>query len=186
MTGRWRLAEAARCVRSGGVIAYPTEAVYGLGVDPFDIDAVLRLLRIKRRRLELGLILIGAELSHLEPFIRAADRSMLERALATWPGPHTWLFPASPAVPPWIRGAHRTVALRLTAHPVAAALCRQVGGAVVSTSANVHGQAAARTALAVRLHFGDAIDFVLDGSVGPERNPTEIRDAATGEVIRPG
>jgi len=185
MVRRWRVREAARWARSGGVIAYPTEAVFGLGCDPFDLHAVLRILRIKRRRMELGVILIGAEFSHVEPFIAGADHSMLDRALATWPGPHTWLFPAAPMVPAWIRGAHRTVALRVTAHPIAAALCRQIGGAVVSTSANVHDQAAARTALAVKLHFGDAVDFVLDGVAGPARYPTEIRDGATGRVVRP-
>jgi L-threonylcarbamoyladenylate synthase len=180
----WRLRQAARCIRGGGVIAYPTEAVYGLGCDPFDAEAVLRILALKQRRIEQGVILIGAELSHLGPFIGTANRKTLDRALASWPGPHTWLLPASASVPAWIRGAHRTVALRITAHPVAAALCRQTGGALVSTSANRHGQPPARSALQVRNRFGDAVDFVLDGPTDAARRPTGIRDAATGRIIR--
>jgi L-threonylcarbamoyladenylate synthase len=181
----WRLRQAARRVRGGGVIAYPTEAVYGLGCDPFDAEAVLRILALKGRRLEQGLIVIGAELAHIAGFVAPAGRAALDRALPTWPGPHTWLLPASASVPPWIRGRYPTVALRLTAHPVAAALCREAGCALVSTSANRHGQPPARSALAVRLRFGDELDFVLDGATGGARGPTEIRDAATGRVIRP-
>jgi L-threonylcarbamoyladenylate synthase len=182
----WHLRQAARCLRGGGIIAYPTEGVFGLGCDPFDVDAVLRILDLKGRGIEHGVILIGAELSHIEPFIGAVDRAALGRAVATWPGPHTWLLPAAPTVPGWIRGAHRTVALRITAHPVAAALCKQAGGALVSTSANRHGHPPARSALEVRLKFGDAVDFVLGGSTGPSRRPTEIRDAVTGKVVRRG
>jgi L-threonylcarbamoyladenylate synthase len=181
----WRLRQAARFIRGGGIVAYPTEAVYGLGCDPFDGEAALRILALKGRRLEQGLIVIGAELAHIEDFIGAVGRAALDRALSSWPGPHTWLLPASAAVPPWIRGAHPDVALRLTAHPVAAALCREAGGALVSTSANRHGQAPARSALATRLRFGEDIDFVLDGATDAARGPTEIRDAVTGRVIRP-
>lgn len=181
----WRLTQAKRYIDAGGVVAYPTEAVYGLGCDPLDAQAVLRLLRIKRRPLEPGLILIGARFDHLAPFIGDLERRALDRCLRTWPGPHTWLVPAAPATPPWIRGAHASVAVRVTAHPVAAALCEAVGGAIVSTSANVHGHPPARSALQVRLHLGNAIDLVLGGSAGPGRRPTPIRDAVTGHTIRP-
>lgn len=180
----WRLTQARRCIEDGGIIAYPTEAVFGLGCDPFDAQAVLRLLRIKRRALEQGLILIGARFEHLAPFIGTIERRALERVRRSWPGPHTWLLPAAPTVPPWIRGAHPSVALRVTAHPLAAALCEAVGGAIVSTSANVHGQPPARSALQVRLRLGAELDFVLAGNTGGAARPTAIRDALSGRTVR--
>jgi L-threonylcarbamoyladenylate synthase len=184
MTSRWRLKEAARCLQGGGIVAYPTEAIYGLGCDPLNLEAVLRLLRLKQRPPGMGLILIGAHYAQVEPFIGAIERAKLARARRTWPGPFTWLLPASPAVPPWIRGAYATVALRVTAHPVAAALCDAFGGALVSTSANRHGQTPARSALGVRLGFGDDIDLVVSGDTGGLQQPTAIRDAVTGEAVR--
>ncbi len=180
----WRLAQARRCIEAGGIVAYPTEAVYGLGCDPLDAQAVLRLLRIKRRALEQGLIVIGAHFEHIAPFIGAVERRALARARRSWPGPHTWLLPAAPTVPPWVRGAHASIALRITAHPTAAALCEAVGGAIVSTSANVHGQPPARSALQVRLQLGDEVDFILTGTTGNSARPTPIRDALSGQTIR--
>lgn len=146
---------------------------------------MLQLLRLKQRPLALGLILIGARFEHIEPFIGEIDRRALARVQRSWPGPYTWLLPASKAVPTWIRGAHDSVALRVTAHPLAAALCETVGGALVSTSANVHGHPAARSALQLRLHLGAGIDFILSGSTGGLARPTPIRDAVSGRVIRP-
>lgn len=181
----WQLTQAKRCIEAGGIVAYPTEAVYGLGCDPLDAQAVLRLLRIKRRKLEQGLILIGSRFEHVAPFIGAIGQRALERVRRSWPGPHTWLLPAAPAVPPWIRGAHTSVALRVTAHPLAAALCETVGGAIVSTSANRHGQPPARSALQLRLGLlGPEIDFILAGTTGSALRPTAIRDALSGQTIR--
>lgn len=183
---RWPLRRAADAVRRGGVVAYPTEAVYGLGCDPLNGGAVLRLLAIKQRPIDMGLILIGADFAQLAPFIDTTQRAQITRALRSWPGPVTWLLPAAREVPLWLRGRHDTVAVRVTAHPLAAALCRAVGGALVSSSANRHRQPPARTALQVRRRFGKQIDFVLVGEVGTARRPTEIRDAASGRVVRPG
>jgi L-threonylcarbamoyladenylate synthase len=181
----WQVREARRVIEGGGIVAHPTEAVYGLGCDPLNSEAVLRLLEIKQRPLEAGLILVGARYEHVKPFIGKVGKEALARVRKTWPGPHTWLLPASPAVPSWIRGAHDTVALRVTAHPVAAALCDAVGGALVSSSANLHGQRPARSALETSLRLGGDVDFILAGSVGPLSRPTPIRDAASGRVIRP-
>lgn len=182
----WRLREAARTLAAGGIVAYPTEAVYGLGCDPLDADAVGHLLAIKRRPVGCGLILIGARFAHIAPFVGALSDAARARLAQGWPGPHTWLVPPGDAVPDWICGDHERVALRLTAHPVAAALCEAFAGAIVSTSANRHGEPAARSALGVRLRFGAAIDCVLDGATGPLARPTPIRDALTGRILRAG
>src|SRR6218665_315978 len=89
--------EAAIRLKSGGVIAYPTEAVWGLGCDPFDETAVMRLLAIKQRPVDKGLILIAADLAQLQPLLDlpAMPETRLAEVLASWPGPHTWVLPAS-------------------------------------------------------------------------------------------
>ena len=184
--GRLQLRRAARIVARGGVIAYPTEAVFGLGCDPGNETAVRRLLAIKQRPMVKGLILIAADLAQLEPFIKPLDIESLSRVQATWPGPVTWLLPARSRVPVCLRGHHDTLAVRVTAHPLAAALCRIWGGPLVSTSANISGRPPARTALAVRRQLGQVVDYVLPGRVGGADRPTEIRDLRSGRVVRTG
>lgn len=183
---RWHVHRAAAIVRGGGVIAYPTEAVYGLGCDPLNPAAVQRLLRLKQRSMHKGLILIAAAFGQLQPYLGEIDDAMRRRIDRTWPGHVTWLLPAHPDLPRWIRGAHPTVAVRVTAHPLAAALCRVAGSALVSTSANSARRTPARTAMDVRRQFRDTLDYILPGATGPHTAPSEIRDAATGKVIRPG
>ena len=159
--------------------------MYGLGCDPNNISAILDLLSIKKRPVAKGLILIAADFRHLQPYITRLDKAILDRMQKTWPGPVTWLIPAHPNVPAWLCGEHGTIAVRITAHPLAAALCATIDGALVSTSANYHRQPAARTALQVHQTFGARIDYILTGGVGGLRRPTEIRDVLTNQVIRP-
>jgi L-threonylcarbamoyladenylate synthase len=183
---RWQLSRAVRALRQGGVVAYPTEAVYGLGCDPRNPEAVFRLLDLKRRPLEKGLILIAADLDQLCPFIAPLDATAHATLAAHWPGPVTWLLPARSETPYWLRGDHDTLAVRITAHPVAAALCRAAGQALVSTSANLTGQRPATRALQVRRQFAERLDFLLNGPLGRENRPTSIRDLATKKLIRRG
>ena len=181
---RYRIAHAARVVNDGGVIAYPTEAVYGLGCDPLDADAVARILDLKGRSAGAGFILIAANVGQLDGYIEPLPPERMRSINATWPGPVTWIWPASPAVPDWITGGRDSVAVRVTAHETAAALCRLSGTALISTSANKSGGRPARTPAALRRYFGDRIDFILSGPLGGRERPTAIRDARTGEVIR--
>jgi L-threonylcarbamoyladenylate synthase len=180
------LALVAAALRSGGVVAYPTEAVYGLGCDPHDEVAFARLFALKQRAPTQGVLLIAADFEQVVPYIdtAATPDDAIARARASWPGPHTWIFPRAAHVPAWIAGAHRGIALRVTAHAPAAALCRAFGGALVSTSANRHGEAPALSAEAVRAAFGDAVDAILNGETGGLERPTPIRDAITGESVR--
>lgn len=169
---------------NGGIIAYPTESVYGLGCDPENTSAVLELLAIKNRPLAMGFILIAADLHQLLPYMGKVNKTILDRLRASWPGPVTWLVPAHPRVPVWIRGEHDSVAVRITAHPQVASLCNMIDSALVSTSANIHGHAAARNMLQVRQQFDDSLDYILPGRVGGKKRPTEIRDALTNKIIR--
>jgi len=178
------IAEAVAALRAGGIIAYPTEAVYGLGCDPRNRDAVARLFALKQRPPGQGVLLIAADFPQVEKFIGAVPANAVARARATWPGPHTWVFPRSAATPEWLPGEHSGIALRVTAHPLAAMLCRAFGHALVSTSANRHGVAPARSAGEVRLAFAGALAYVLDGATGGLERPTPIRDAISGEILR--
>jgi L-threonylcarbamoyladenylate synthase len=182
----FRLRTARRILRAGGIVAYPTEAVYGLGCDPLNPDAVMRLLALKQRPWQKGLILIASELKQLDPFVLPMSAAIAARVRGSWPGPVTWLLPVRPEVPYWIRGEHETLAVRVTAHPFAAALCDTFGGAIVSTSANLAGHAPARSALTVQRELGDRVDYILHGPLGELAQPTEIRDALTGRIARGG
>lgn len=181
-----RLRRLARLLRAGGVVAYPTEAVFGLGCDPLDPGAVDRLLAIKGRAAAKGLILIGADFEQLRPYLARLTPAQQARLQESWPGPVTWLVPAGAATPDWLTGGRDTLAVRVTAHAPAAALCRAFGGALVSTSANRSGGVPARTALRSRLIFGSALDGVLHGPVAGLARPTEIRDLRSGAIIRRG
>ena len=178
--------EAAETIRSGGVVAYPTEAVWGLGCDPFDEGAVHRLLAIKQRPVEKGLILIAATLEQLKPLIdvSAVPTERLTEVLSSWPGPHTWTMPASAQAPRWITGMHRGIAVRVSQHPVVVGLCLAYGGALVSTSANLSGQPAVSDQSALDPSLLARVDAVVPGSTGGLDRPTAIRDALTGQSLR--
>lgn len=177
------LRKAARILNEGGVIAYPTEGVFGLGCLPLLAHAVERILDIKGRDPSMGLILIASSVSQVEPFAAVpADGSALAGSLER---PVTWVLPARPSTPLWIRGRHPGVAVRISAHPVAAALCDAAGSAIVSTSANIAGQAPARNSIVLRRRFGRLVDYIVPGDCGPARGPSEIRDYASGKVLRP-
>lgn len=177
---------AAAALRRGGVVAYPTEAVFGLGCDPHVESALTRLFALKRRPPQQGVLLIAADFAQIERYV-ALDRvppDALARVRASWPGPNTWILPRSALVPDWIAGTHAGIALRVTAHEPAAALCRAFGGALVSTSANRHGEPPAKTTAELRTVFGDELDAIVDAPVGGLERPTAIRDAISGEFVR--
>ncbi|MDQ3270006.1 MAG: Sua5/YciO/YrdC/YwlC family protein [Pseudomonadota bacterium] len=173
-------------IRRGGVVVYPTEAVWGLGCDPFREAAVMRLLAIKQREVDKGLILIAAA---IEQFDGLLDWSRLEPAqyldvVATWPGPGTWIVPATARVPRWITGSHGGVAVRVSAHPQVVALASACGFPLVSTSANFAGQPPAFAREQLDPALLAAVDAVAPGETGGRSAPSSIRDAISGEVLR--
>ena len=178
-----KLRQAAQILKSGGIVACPTEAVYGLSCDPLQQSAVERLLAIKNRDAGKGLILVASTIEQIPSFVTIPD---IRRAaiLQSWPGPVTWLLPASAAAPPWIRGDHDSIAMRITAHPLMAALCEAFGHCLVSTSANISGLPPARSALQVQQQLGKQIDLILHAETGASHKPTTIRDAITGKTVR--
>ena len=184
MTTRFALQTAADVIHDGGVVAYPTEGVYGLGCDPLDADTVYRLLAIKQRSVRAGLILIAAAIEQLEPFLGELEPRATTRLAIPGAEPVTWVAPASHDAPAWITGGRDTIAVRLTLHPVARALCEYSDSPLVSTSANRAGRPAARSALLARKQIGAEVDYFLHGAVGGLDGPTPIRNLITGEVYR--
>ena len=180
------LATATTTLSKSGIIAYPTEYCYGLGCDPMNRWAVQRILQLKKRSWSRGLIVIAADLRQLAGLVDLSRNDLLQQPCRSWPGPHTWLLPALPRTPRWICGEHNTVAVRVTAHPIARTLCRRFGSAIVSTSANRSGRPPLRTSHQVRTEFGGVIDFILDGPVGRITGPSSIRDAKSGKWVRGG
>jgi len=171
-------------VRRGGLIAYPTESCYGLGCDPRNPHALKRLLHLKGRDAAKGLLLIADRFRRLRPFIRPVSATDRARMLRSWPGPVTWVVPASTNCLPALTGGRPTIAVRVTAHRGAARLCRSLGMALVSTSANKSGRKSAKTAAECRRIFGARVRVVA-GRIGRRRRPSTLIDLATGTILRP-
>jgi len=180
----WKLRFAAHWLRQGGLVAYPTEAVYGLGCDPLNDVAVQRLLALKQRSWRKGLILIASDPEQFAPYLVEQSAEIAARVHATWPGAVSWLWPAQASVSPLLRGAHTSLAVRIPAHPLARALCGVAGHPIVSTSANRSGQRPARSALDVRRKLGREPVLVLHGAVNRRAQPSQIIDLLTQRHIR--
>ena len=181
---RIHLEEAARILRQGGLIAYPTEAVYGLGCLPGERRAVERLLDVKNRSWRKGLSLIAANLEQLEPLVEFPTGALAEELRLSWPGPVTWVLNARPGIPFWLTGGRDTLAVRVTGHALSRRLCEAAASPLISTSANRSGRPPLRRALHVRREFAVSVDYVLKGKLGGLAKPTAIRDGRTGAVLR--
>jgi L-threonylcarbamoyladenylate synthase len=161
------LMAAAEAVMRGGVIAFPTDTLYGLGCSLFDVEAVHLVARLKRRDPRLAVISLISEPRMV--FGLASDVTpVAERLMARfWPGPLSLIFQAARIVPPEVRGEGGTIALRCPADDLCRRLLAFIGGPVVSSSANLSGQKTAETAEEVAEIFGNQLDLILDG--GPRR-----------------
>ncbi len=178
------MAEAAKIVKRGGVVAYPTEYCFGLGCDPRNLRGVRRILKIKGRSFTKGLILIAEHMSKLRVYVKYLPEENRNEIFESWPGPFTWLLPAKFSVSRLVRGNSERVAVRITAHSQARALCRAAGMAIISTSANRSSYLPLRSIENVHREFGDQIDGIMAGRVGNGRRPSVIRDGFTGVTFR--
>lgn len=176
--------EIARCIKQGGVIAYPSESVYALGCDPLNEEAVKRLLTLKNRSIDKGLIIAIHHFSQVADWLHPVAPLLMEKINQSWPGPVTWVFSCRNTVPTFLRGTHKSLAIRLSAHPVMQALC-QACGPIISTSANVAGQEALKDWRKLEKTF-PAIDALWTGDLGGLDQPSTIIDAQTGKILRQG
>ena len=174
---------AVKKLRKGETIAYPTEAVYGLGCDPFDEKAVKDLFHVKQRPMDKGIILVAGSVEQIESWVELLDTPWEQTVLSTWPGPITWVLPIKKPMPNWITGGRNTVAIRVSNHPVVNALCEKFAGPIVSTSANITGHFPAKSCQEVVEFFGANV-FCIEAELGGLNKPTEIRDSISGQIIR--
>jgi L-threonylcarbamoyladenylate synthase len=183
----WQCQRAKQILKHAGVIAYPTEAVYGLGCDPDCETAVNKILTLKQRHWSKGLILIAADFNQLQPYVLPLDAELEQHILSSWQQKQviTWLLPAGPKTPKWLTGQSDKLAVRVTHHPIAAKLCQTWGKPLVSTSANPSGQAPAKNGFKVRQMFQKQLDYIVIGKVGKQQKPSEIRDALSQKILRP-
>ena len=172
-------------IQKGGIIAYPTEAVFGLGCSPQNYPAVEKLLSLKHRQPDKGLILIGSNFNQFKEYILPIPLDNLEKVLSSWPGPYTWVFPTPQTTSKWLRGNHSSIAIRVTAHPIAKAICQQLNTPLVSTSANKEGEPPALSVKDIFDIFGNQLDAIVDGQLGGLLKPTEIKNAENLQIIRP-
>jgi L-threonylcarbamoyladenylate synthase len=182
------LAQAIQILKHGEVLAYPTEAVWGLGCDPYNQPAFEHILNLKNRPIEKGVILIAASLEQVQPFLQGLSAAQIDQMQQSWnitqqQRATTWLVPLTQAVPAWISGQHDRVAIRVTTHPLVRQLCLGFGGAIVSTSANPAGLQPAKSGVEIRHYFGEQL-AVLEGPLGQSSAPSKIRDIVTGQVLR--
>lgn len=182
--------ELARAYQQGQVFAYPTEAVFGLGCDPLNKQAVDTILALKSREVEKGVILIASNFAQIAPFIKFDELpiSSQKKILSSWPGPVTWLIPKSTHTPDWISGTSDMVAVRITAHPLVRSICEAFGQPMVSTSANPAGLPPAKNAEEITSYFNEALNDktlqLIQGELGQQNTPSKIFHSLTMETIR--
>jgi len=175
---------ASNALITGGIIAYPTEGVFGLGCDPNNDAAIESLLALKKRDADRGLILIAANINQLSRYLTPLSKETLDKLEQTWPGPVTWILPCNTSVSDLVSGGRDTIAARVTAHESASQLCKTFNSALISTSANLSGEPAYVDAIAVQSAFGNQLAYVLNLPVGTLQGPTPIYDGLTGNKLR--
>lgn len=190
----FQIKRAVNLMEQDGVIAYPTEAVFGLGCLPFSTDAIERILQIKNRPWHKGLILVASDIAQIEPFVDENYHDLLacfdevpfadESHLSDPDQPVTWLLPKSDIVLPLVCGDHEKIAIRLCKHPIVEALCDEAQSVIVSTSANRAGYPEMKRTEEVRNKMSQQLDMVVSGAVGGYDRPSKIIDAQTQQVLR--
>lgn len=177
------LTKIINTLEKGNIIAYPTEGVYGLGCDPMQPDAVEKIYILKERERHKSFIIISHDWDCVAPWTLPLPN--LTTILNTWPGPITWILPASSAAPTYLV-SNGTIAIRITAHPFSRRLCEGFKRPLISTSANKAHQPPCLTAMEVQQAFlmDEAITWIIDAPLGNQSGPTEIRDGITGKVLR--
>ncbi|MFP6583111.1 MAG: L-threonylcarbamoyladenylate synthase [Candidatus Hydrogenedentota bacterium] len=176
------IARAAEVLRAGEIVAYPTESVYGLAVDPFNEAALERLYAAKSRDASNPVLMIISDHSHLDSLVETISESAQKCIDAFWPGSLSLLFPGKADLSELLVGAHEKICIRQTSHPIAAALSTAFGGAITSTSANRSFEKPASNPGELEL---DGVSVCIDGGRA-ESAPSTVYDPDRGVVLREG
>lgn len=177
------LEQVKQHLKQGGIIAYPTESCYGLGCDPFNYKAISKLIRLKGRANNKGLIVIASNLSQLHNLIKPLSLDDLNKLKTYWPGFYSIILPVKANVPSNLTGKHRKIAVRITKHELVRQLCDSINMSLVSTSANYSGQCSIKTYKKCLSQFGSQV-MVLPGNTSFAKCPSTIIDWETKKVLR--
>lgn len=182
------LDQAVKCIKEGGVVAFPTETYYGLAVDPDSSKAVANLFKLKGRQADKPLLLLIENKENLQSIAEEIPIQFIPLMEKYWPGPLTLVFPARKEVCRQITGNSGSVGVRISSHPLARELVKKVGKPITATSANISGQPPAATAGEVQAMFGDSLNYILDGGQTPTGLCSTVLGFKNGRctVIRPG
>lgn len=178
--------KAIDVISKGGILAYPTEAVYGLGCDPDNSKALEKIIEIKKRDTKKGLILIGSSFSNFYNYVDLSQVTKDDMLFTEkyWPGFFTFIFPASNNVSKYIKGDYNSVAIRVSNHPFIVQLCSLLGKPIVSTSANFTGESPCTSFIEVKNILGNLVDYVVDGPTLGCLKPSQIIDLKTKKIVR--
>lgn len=174
MASDFSISHAAHIIRSGGIIAYPTDTIYGLGCDPYNADAVASLNDIKQRPLNKQFILLAGSVEQLAPLVELDP--VQQQTITQTTEPTSWVVDARPSAPPWLVGDSGSIAIRICLQEDVRRLCQKLGHAIISTSANPSGRTPAKNALELHRYFHHDIDKIIASN--------EILDARPSKVIR--
>ncbi len=174
--------QVSLALRKGAVIAYPTEAMFGLGCAADNEYAATKILALKQRTKDKGLISLVNDLRQVVDWLDSSYQHLWPKAQQSWPAALTWLFPCSEAAPDWLTGGGSRIALRCPAHPLALQLCKQTP--LISTSANQTMQIPAKTTSQVLHYFPDQLDLIVVGQCSNHIQSSQIRDLVTDKLLR--
>ncbi len=175
--------EAAKVIKNGGVVAFPTDTFYGLAADPFNEDAIGKIFRIKQRSESKAILILVSELSQLGALVREIGKVEKRLMEKFWPGPLTIVFPASDKLPESLCAGSGSIGIRFPKHKVSLELIKKAGMPITATSANLSGGGNARTAEEVSRSLGDTVDMILDGGNSEGKLPSSVVRVEDGKVI---
>ncbi len=182
MPSSLQIQQATTVIQNGGVISYPTESVFGLGCDPLSEKAVYKILGLKKRSVDKGLIIIAASLEQLLPYIEISETN--KQKLLNNQSAITWLVKKSNLTPSWLSGQHKKIAIRVSTHPLVINLCNELKHPIISTSANPAGASPALSSEQSQIYFSNQVDLYLDSSSSMSKQATQIKDIETDLIIR--
>ena len=179
----WALNRFVHAVSRGAIFGYPTDTVWGFGCHPLIASSVSRILQIKNRSPDKGLILLSSRIEYCSAYL-GVETDELESIRLPGEHPTTWLVTASEFCPPWIHGIYPTVGIRITSHPLIQSICDGLQAPIVSTSANRSGKATARTSFQMRKQFSSELDFIVNGFATGSHLPSETKLLTSGTTLR--